>query len=66
MLLYAVIIDLSDTVAEELDLPLDRIPVEMVYRGLYHFCVAFNRGEATDPVSYLAAQTDLGNVKRIR
>lgn len=66
MLPYAVLIELSDAVAEELDLPLDRIPVEMVYRGLYHFCVAFNRGEVADGISYLAAQTDLGNVKRIR
>ncbi len=65
-LLYAVLIDLSDAVAEELNLPLDRISVEMVFRGLYFFCGAFARGEASDPVTYLAAQTDLGIVKRRR
>lgn len=65
-LLYAVLVDLSDAVAEELSRPLDQIPLEMVYRGLYHFCGAFQRGEATDPVKYLAAQTDLGIVKRRR
>ena len=65
-LLYGVLIDLSDAVAEELSLPLDRISVEMVYRGLYHFTVAYQRGEASDPVTYLAAQTDLGIVKRRR
>ena len=65
-LLYAVLIDLSDAVAEELNLPLDRISVEMVFRGLYFFCGAFARGEASDPVQYLAAQTDLGIVKRRR
>jgi len=65
-LLYGVLIDLSDAVAEELSLPLDQISVEMVYRSLYHFTVAYQRGEASDPVTYLAAQTDLGIVKRRR
>jgi len=65
-LLYAVLLDLCDQVAEVKGLPLDRISVEMVYRGLYHFAGAVQRGEATDPVAYLASQTDLGIVKRIR
>jgi Transposase DDE domain len=65
-LLYAVLVDLSDAVAEELSLPLDRISLEMVYRGLYCFAGAYQRGEATDPVAYLAAQPDLGIVKRRR
>lgn len=65
-ILYAVLIDLSDAVAEELSLPLDRISIEMVYRGLYHFVGAYSRGEATDPVIYLATQSDLGIVKRVR
>lgn len=65
-LLYGVLIDLSDAVAEELEVPLDRVSVEMVYRGLYHFAVAHAKGEATDPVAYLAAQTDLGILKRRR
>jgi hypothetical protein len=65
-LLYAVLVDLSDAIADELDLPLERISLEMVYRGLYHFHVAFTKGTAADPVAYLAAQTDLGIVKRKR
>lgn len=65
-LLYAVLVDLSDAVAEELDVPLDRISLEMVFRGLYHFSVAYHRGEADDPVRYLATQDDLGIVKRRR
>jgi hypothetical protein len=65
-LLYGVLVDLSDAVAEELDQPLDAISLEMVYRGLYHFTGAFQRGEAADPVAYLAAQPDLGIVKRRR
>lgn len=63
-LLYAVLIDLSDAVAEALDLPLDRISVEMVYRGLYHFTTDQRPGQPRDPVAYLAAQDDLGIVKR--
>jgi hypothetical protein len=43
-LLYAVLIDLSDALAEELNLPLDRISVEMVFRGLYFFCGAYQCG----------------------
>lgn len=65
-LLYAILIDLSDAVADELDQPLDRISIEMVYRGLYFFTGAFARGEASDPVTYLAAQSDLGILKRRR
>ena len=65
-LLYAVLIDLSDAIAEELSLPLDAMSLEMTYRGLYHFTSAFHRGEAADPVAYLAAQSDLGLVKRRR
>jgi hypothetical protein len=65
-LLYAVLVDLSDAVAEELALPLERISLEMVFRGLYFFVGAHARGEATDPVAYLAAQPDLGIVKRRR
>ncbi len=65
-LLYAVLVDLSDAIAEELGQPLDAMSLEMTYRGLYHFTSAFHRGEATDPVAYLAAQDDLGLVKRRR
>lgn len=67
-LFYAILIDLADAVAEELMLPFDRISLEMVFRGLYHFIQAYNRGEATDPVKYLAApgNRDLGVVKRLR
>jgi hypothetical protein len=66
-LLYAVLVDLSDAVADELAVPLQTISLEMVYRGLYHFTQAFHRGAATDPVAYLAAKAkDLGLLKRPR
>jgi hypothetical protein len=67
-LFFAVLVDLGDAVAEELMLPFDRISLEMVFRGLYYFIQAYNKGEATDPVTYLAAPEnhDLGVVKRLR
>jgi len=67
-LFFALLVDLGDAVAEELMLPFDRISLEMVFRGLYHFTQAHHRGEASDPVKYLAApeNQDLGAVKRTR
>ena len=67
-LFFAVLVDLGDAVAEELMLPFDRISLEMVFRSLYYFIQAYNKGEATDPVKYLAApeNRDLGVVKRLR
>ena len=67
-LFFALLVDLGDAVAEELMLPFDRISLEMVFRGLYHFTQAHQRGEATDPIKYLAApeNRDLGVVKRLR
>lgn len=66
-LLYAVLVDLSDDVADELGVPLADISLEMVYRSLY-FCVnAIHRGQASDPVTYLVANAKLfGLIKRIR
>ncbi len=67
-LFYAVLVDLGDAVADELSLPFDRISLEMIYRGLYHFHVAHQKGKATDPVMYFAApeNQDLGIVKQQR
>jgi len=66
-LLYAVLVDLTDAVAEALQERYEAISMEMVYRGLYHFTQAYHRGEVTDPVRYLAEEAkDLGIVKRKR
>ena len=54
-LLYVVLLDLTDAVAARLDQPLAALSLEMVYRSLYHFTAAFQRGVATDVVAYLAA-----------
>ncbi len=66
-LLYAVLVDLTDAIAEHLNQPLAAISMEMVYRSLYYFTTAYNRGEATDPIVYLADNaTWLGVLKRKR
>ena len=67
-LFYVILIDLADAVAEDLAKPFESISVEMVFRGIYHFTVAFNQGIATDLVAYLTAtdNRDLGVVKATR
>ena len=67
-LFYVVAIDLSDEVADELTLPTNSISVEMVFRGIYHFTQALNRGGATNLIAYLTApeNRDLGIVKSTR
>jgi hypothetical protein len=66
-LLYAVLVDLTDAVAEALNRPLAALSLEMVYRSLYFFTQAYHRGETSDPVVYLAAKaTRLGILKRAR
>ena len=59
----------GDAVADEISLPFERISLEMIYRGLYYFHTASTRGEAHDPVKYLANPDNckcLGIVKRQR
>lgn len=64
---YAVLTDLCHEVAQALGQPLERISVEMVFRGLYHFSRAVHTGEATDVVVFLAAEAKLlGLVKALR
>ena len=61
----------QSAIADELSLPFDRISLEKVYRGLYHFSVAYNtynKGKATAPLKYFAEleNQDLGVVKALR
>jgi len=66
-LLYAVLVDLTDAVAEALNQPFAAISIEMVYRSLYFFTQAHQRGQAKDVVIYLADNAKLlGIVKRKR
>jgi len=65
-ILYAVLTDLTDAVAEALCQPFVMISVEMVYRGLYHFRPAYQRGLADDPVLYLARKASALSIIKVQ
>jgi hypothetical protein len=62
------LVHLGDAIADELVLPFDRISLETIYRGLYHFSVAYDKAKADDPIQYFAApeNQNLGVVKYLR
>jgi hypothetical protein len=68
LIFYAILVDLGDAVADKLSLLIDWISLEMIYRGLYHFYVAHQKGKPTDAIEYFAApeKRDLGIVKSQR
>lgn len=64
-LMYVVLIDLTDAVAEVLNQPFAVISIEMVYRSLYFFTNARQQDKANDVVAYLAKEAKfLGIIKR--
>jgi hypothetical protein len=64
-LLYVVLVDLTDAVADALHQPFSAISIEMVYRSLYFFTNARQRGETDDVVAYLANEAKFfGILKR--
>ena len=66
-LLYAVLIDLTDAVADALTRPFAEVSPEMVYRSLYFVTHAVAQDPTTDPVGYLADHArELGIIKRPR
>lgn len=66
-LLFAVLVDLTDAVAEALNKRFAALSLEMVYRSLYYFTQAYHRGDATDVVAFLAAHAErYGIIKRRR
>ena len=66
-LLYAVLIDLTDAVAEALQQPFDALSLEMVFRSLYYAAQACEHDSKSDVVAYLATHAKLlGIVKRRR
>ena len=66
-LFYAILIDLCDEVAEALQVPLEQVSVEMVYRGLYHYVQAVAQGYVGGAADYFAREAKgLGILKRIR
>jgi hypothetical protein len=67
-LFYAILVDLTDDVADVLQLPLEAISLEMVYRGLYHYDYAVRHGYTGSAVDYFTGPQGegLGIVKRTR
>jgi hypothetical protein len=69
-LFYCVLLDLCDDVAALLKIPFERVSVEMVYRGLYHYVQALHNGVIDADVAapaYLAQRADwLGIIKQKR
>jgi hypothetical protein len=72
-LLYAVLVDLTDQVAEALRQPFAAISMEMVYRSLYFFAQAYHRGfTPISPLilritpSYLASSSASGLPETVR
>lgn len=62
-LLYGVLVDLTDEVAEALNQPFAALSMEMVYRSLYFY----THGEEMGVVAYLAENAQLfGILKRQR
>lgn len=58
-LFYAVLSDLCGEVAEALGQPLEQISVEMVFRSLYHFSRAIDRGENPELITFLVEHAKL-------
>jgi hypothetical protein len=66
-IVYTVLVDLCDEVAGLLKLPFERISVEMVFRSIYYYTKAVERGDTRSLPEYLADRSaDLGVVKRKR
>jgi hypothetical protein len=66
-MVYAILIDVCDEVAELLKQSFERISIEMVYRAIYYYLNAVKRGDTRGFAQYLAdGAANLGIVKRRR
>ena len=66
-IVYSILIDLSDEVAELLDLPFESLSIEMIYRSMYYYVKAVERGEADSLPHFLQQNAKhLGIIKRKR
>lgn len=66
-LIYAMLVDLTDAVADRLKTKFDDLSIEMAYRALYHHVTARGYGDQRDAISYLADEAKgLAIIKRPR
>jgi hypothetical protein len=64
-ILYLVLVDLTDRIADAMNRPFEDISMEMVFKGLYHFAQEKKLGRASDPVTFFAQQAEFyGILKR--
>ena len=64
---YAVLVELCGEVSQALKQPVEKISVEMVFRSMYHYSRAVERGDNSTAVEYLVAHAKLfGLVKAER
>ncbi|UNU26952.1 hypothetical protein [Microcoleus vaginatus] len=52
----AVLLDVADAVADELELSTEQISLEMLFRGFSHFNHAYSCGKASDHIAYFTAR----------
>jgi len=65
-ILYCVLVDLTDRIAEAMQRPMADISMEMVFKGLYHFAQEKKLGRAADPVAYLVEDAKLLGIVKHR
>ena len=65
-ILYCVLVDLTDRIAEAMQRPFADISMEMVFKGLYHFVQEKKLGRASDPVAYLVEDAKLLGIVKHR
>ncbi len=67
LIIYTVLINLNEEVAQAINVPVDEISFEMVFRALFHFAVAAQKKMASNLVLYLVQNAKTLNiVKRKR
>ena len=67
LIFYGVLIQVCQQLATVLQQPLEKISVEMVFRGLYYYSTAMQRGESQSLVPFLVENAKLlGLVKNER
>jgi hypothetical protein len=65
-ILYLVLVDLTDRIADAMNRPFEDISMEMVFKGLYHFCEEKKLGRASDPVAFLVKEAKLLGILKHR
>ncbi len=60
--MYAILVDLTDNIAQLLGKRFIDLSIERVFKSLYYFQQASREGKASDPISYLAENANFFNL----